>query len=87
MAVQQTMQQAAAAAAGHGGGHGVANAGMLGSPFSAAAAMQLGLTNPALAAAYGQPGLAAAQVTGSGTLTPAGKENKYCYKTINNVLF
>ena len=74
MALQQSMQQAAAAAAGHGGAHGAANAGMLGSPFSAhAAAMQLGLTNPAFAAAYGQPGLAAGQVTGAGTLTAPGK--------------
>ena len=73
MALQQSMQQAAAAAAGHGP-HGGANAGMLGSPFSAhAAAMQLGLTNPAFAAAYNQPGLGSGQVTGAGTLTPAGK--------------
>ena len=72
MALQQSMQQAAAAAAGHGP-HGAANAGMLGSPFSAhAAAMQLGLTNPAFAAAYNQPGLGAGQVSGAGTLTPAG---------------
>ena len=74
MALQQSMQQAAAVAAGHGGVHGAANAGMLGSPFSAhAAAMQLGLTNPAFAAAYGQPGLTAGQVTGAGTLTAPGK--------------
>ena len=74
MSIQQSMQQAAAVAAGHGGPHGAANAGMLGSPFSAhAAAMQLGLTNPAFAAAYGQPGLAAGQATAAGTLTPAGK--------------
>ena len=76
MALQQSMQQAAAAAAGHGP-HGAANAGMLGSPFSAhAAAMQLGLTNPAFAA-YNQPGLGAGQVTGAGTLTPAGKRKIY----------
>ena len=74
MTIQQSMQQAAAAAAGHGGAHGATNAGMLGSPFSAhAAAMQLGLTNPAFAAAYGQTGLGAGQVTGAGTLPPAGK--------------
>ena len=72
LTLQQSMQQAAAAAAGHGP-HGAANAGMLGSPFSAhAAAMQLGLTNPAFAAAYNQPGLGAGQVSGAGTLTPAG---------------
>ena len=77
MALQQSMQQAAAAAAGHGP-HGGANAGMLGSPFSAhAAAMQLGLTNPAFAAAYNQPGLGSGQVTGAGTLTPAGKLHLY----------
>ena len=74
LTLQQSMQQAAAAAAGHGGAHGTANAGMLGSPFNAqAAAMQLSLTNPAFAAAYGQPGLVAGQGTGAGTLTPAGK--------------
>ena len=79
MALQQSMQQAAAAAAGHGA-HGGPNAGMLGTPFSAhAAAMQLGLTNPAFAAAYNQPGLGAGQVTGTGTLTPAGtKLNHVC---------
>jgi len=73
MTLQQNMQQAAAAAAGHGS-HGAANAGMLGSPFSAhaAAMQQLGLTNPAFAAAYNQPGLGPGQVTGAGTLTPAG---------------
>jgi hypothetical protein len=77
MALQQSMQQAAAAAAGHGP-HGAANAGMLGSPFSAhaAAMQQLGLTNPAFAAAYNQQGLGA-QVSAAGTLTPAGNRNIY----------
>ena len=86
MALQQSMQQAAAAAAGHGA-HGGPNAGMLGTPFSAhAAAMQLGLTNPAFAAAYNQPGLGAGQVTGTGTLTPAGKRlNHLCSTTFHLV--
>ena len=80
MAVQHNMQHQAAAGHGHAA---AANAGMLGSPFSAAAAMQLGLTNPALAAAaYGQPGLGVGQVTGAGTITPAGNNTAILFSIL-----